>query len=191
MRHIPNILSFLRILLIGVFAYLFVNHFYVAALYVYVFSFLTDVFDGFLARRFQWISNLGKLLDPFADKLTLVTVLACLYAHGFVRWYIFAIALVKELAMILGGMFMLRKKNVVVYSDWWGKLATGLFFITISLAMIKCAELLPFIPVWFVDVLFGLAICMSVVSMFHYAYRGGLVGKKYKKHTIYEKTKPE
>ena len=81
MKHIPNILSSLRIVLVGVFAWLFLSAFpdhmtrYWWAIGVYVLAFLTDVLDGFLARTFNWITPVGKLLDPFADKLMVVTAL--------------------------------------------------------------------------------------------------------------------
>ena len=79
MRHIPNILSVLRIIMVGVFAYLFAIGRPLAALSVYVLAFLTDILDGYLARRNNWITNLGKLLDPFADKLLIVVALICIY----------------------------------------------------------------------------------------------------------------
>ena len=79
MKHIPNILSALRIVMVGVFAGLFMTGQYIAALSVYVLAFFTDVLDGRLARRHGWITNLGKLLDPLADKLMVVTALLCIY----------------------------------------------------------------------------------------------------------------
>ena len=81
MKHIPNILSSLRIAMVGVFAWLFITAFpnhtarYGWALGMFVLAFLTDVLDGFLARTFNWVTPVGKLLDPLADKLMSITAL--------------------------------------------------------------------------------------------------------------------
>ena len=185
MKHIPNILSCIRIAMVGLFIWLFVSGFYVGSLLVYVAAFLTDVMDGYLARRFNWITNIGKLLDPFADKLMLITVLACLHSAGWLPWYIFTIVLVKELLMICGGYFVLKKRKVAVFADWWGKIATGLFFISISTAMIGISDLLS-VEKWLPVVIFVAALCVSICSLFHYAYLAGIIGKKYKDHTPFE-----
>ena len=71
---IPNLLSFIRILLIPVFAYLYYNDMKVEAVAVLAASGLSDMFDGKIARRFNQISALGKILDPIADKLTQITI---------------------------------------------------------------------------------------------------------------------
>ena len=71
---IPNILSFLRILLITPFMILFLNGNYVWASLMIIISGLTDCVDGFIARKFNQVSEFGKILDPVADKLTLLAV---------------------------------------------------------------------------------------------------------------------
>ena len=79
LKNIPNILSTIRILLVFVFVFLlFGLNSPVGALIVFLVAGATDVIDGFLARRFNWITNLGKILDPLADKLMQCTVLVCL-----------------------------------------------------------------------------------------------------------------
>ena len=88
MRHIPNILSALRILMVGVFIYFFTKAQYFACLITYITAFLTDLLDGFLARRNHWISNVGKVLDPLADKLMLLTALVCFATRGWLPLYI-------------------------------------------------------------------------------------------------------
>lgn len=188
MRNIPNILSFLRILMVGLFIYLFVKEQYLGCLIVYIAAFLTDVLDGFLARRFNWITNLGKLIDPFADKFMLLSVLACLFSIGKLPWYILLIILMKELLMVFGGLFLLKKRKITVYADWWGKIATGLFFASITLMLAKLAlpSLLGFIPDLALEILFLIALAISIFSLFHYAYKGGFIGKKYRERNAYE-----
>lgn len=120
MRHIPNILSALRILMVGVFLYFFIKAQYLSCLITYIVAFLTDLLDGFLARRNNWISNIGKVLDPLADKLMVLTALVCFLTRGWLPLYMIIIVFAKELIMIVGGAILFRKK-VFVYSDWFGK----------------------------------------------------------------------
>ena len=76
MRHIPNVLSAIRLILVGVFIFLFARAKYLACLIVFLTAFFTDLLDGYLARRNNWISDLGKVLDPLADKLMVIAALS-------------------------------------------------------------------------------------------------------------------
>lgn len=138
MRHIPNILSFLRLAMVGVFVWAFRTGRYDGALSVYVFAFLTDILDGDLARRYHWVSNVGKLLDPLADKIMTVTALVCIYLgkRQTVYLVLFLLVGVKELLMLLGGILMVRRK-IVAFADWIGKCATGLFALGIVLTLLS------------------------------------------------------
>lgn len=194
MRHIPNILSCLRVLMVVAFIILFIKQFYFICLILYVLAFLTDVLDGFLARKFNWISDFGKLVDPFADKFMLLSALACLFFAGEFPLYLLIVLLVKELLMVLGGLFLLKKRKVAVYADMWGKAATGLFFASVSLTLVNLvlkANELPCIPKWMLTVLYVAAIAVSVFSLFHYAYLGGFIGKKYRQVNAYEEQAKE
>ena len=138
-----------------VFIYFFVKQSYLACLIIYVSAFATDVLDGFLARRFNWISNFGKLVDPLADKLMLLTALACLVAVRKFPIYLLAVIVIKELLMIIGGYILLKKKKVTVYADIWGKAATALFVASVTLTLVNLA-FGGFIPSWILTVLFVL-----------------------------------
>ena len=188
MRHIPNILSCLRILMVIAFIILFTKEQYVICLILYIAAFLTDVLDGYLARRFNWISNFGKLVDPFADKFMLLSALACLFFHGDFPLYLLIVLLVKELLMVLGGLFLLKKTKVAVYADIWGKLATGLFFASVTLTLFNLA-IGNLIPKWALTILYIAAIAISIFSLFHYAYLGGFIGKKYRSVNAYQEEK--
>lgn len=169
MRHIPNILSALRIIMVGIFACLFLEGRPIAALSVFVLAFLTDILDGYLARRNNWISNIGKLLDPFADKLLTVVALVCICIGKRQAAFIWLCALTaaKELLMVFGGMFLLRRR-VVVYADWFGKIATGVFGAGIILAMLSFRY--PQMSPWDLYVL-ALATALSYLALIHYALR--------------------
>ena len=177
MRHIPNILSTLRILLTGVFAWMFFRALGEEAfsfwwpIGVYALAFLTDLLDGFLARTFNWITPLGKILDPIADKLMAVMALICIlvgkitmHDNGQLYIVLFMLMAVKECLMLIGGGIMLRKHRVA-YADWYGKSA-GVFTIGVVLTLLSFA--LPAIEPWNVAVL-SAAIAMSYFAMAHYA----------------------
>ncbi len=123
MWTIPNALTFLRILLIPVFAVLYLKGEPYWALGVFALASLTDCFDGLLARKLNQISSMGKLLDPLADKLMVVTAIACHVALGVFPWPALLIMGVKELLMVVGGAVMLGR-GTVVYANYYGKTAT-------------------------------------------------------------------
>lgn len=170
MKNIPNILSGLRILMVGAFVYLFISKEYAWSLIVFATAFFTDVLDGYLARKFHWITDLGKLLDPVADKLLVLSALVCiLIAKSAETFYlvIFILVLVKESLMLAGGMMMLKNKTVA-YSDWYGKTATGLFALGIVLTLLDIALTKVNLSVWAVSFL-AIAVALSYYAMMHYA----------------------
>jgi len=133
---IPNLLSFIRILLIPVFAYLFYNDQKIAAVAVLAISGLSDTFDGQIARRFNQVSALGKVLDPVADKLTQITIAVMLLIdfrnaeNNLIRAFgwVFLVFLIKEAVMIIGGLVMLLMNIRPGAAEIWGKLATLIFY---------------------------------------------------------------
>lgn len=182
MKHIPNILTGIRIALIGVFCWLFLTakepHQYIWPLLVYALAFFTDLLDGYLARRNNWVSNFGKLFDPLADKLMLVAVLICFYIIGKIDLYILILVAAKELVMIIGGGIFLLKKFVVC-ADWWGKIATGAFVASVLITFVNLIweDVLGFLYPW--DYI--ISIVLSFVSMFHYGITNIIAAKRKKK----------
>lgn len=134
-KHIPNILTIIRFLLIPFIVYFIFSGKFILAFVFFTISGMTDVADGFIARKFNLITNFGKLMDPLADKLTQISTLASLVIANIIPLWILIIVLVKEFIMIVGASF-LYGKDVVVYSKWYGKLATVLFYVAIVLSLI-------------------------------------------------------
>ena len=120
--NVPNVLTMIRLLLVPVFAVLFLNGHRIAALFVYAAASLTDVADGYIARRWNMITDFGKLMDPLADKLMVVVLMVCMVVAGVLPPACVIVLVCKELLMVLGGMLMLRN-GLVVFSKWIGKLA--------------------------------------------------------------------
>lgn len=129
-KHLPNILTIIRFLLIPVIVLFALNNNYIATIIVLTISGITDILDGFIARHFNLISDFGKLMDPFADKATQLTILVVLSIKGLIPFWIMLVVLLKEVLMIAGASF-LYGKELVVSSKWYGKLATVLFYVAI------------------------------------------------------------
>ena len=130
---IPNVLTIIRMILIPVFVMLFFKGQKMAALGVFCAASLTDMLDGYLARKLNQITDFGKLFDPLADKLMVLTAMVCQAVAGVFPWAAVVIVACKELYMVLGGLFMLRR-DVVVYSNIVGKTAQVCFIASLILS---------------------------------------------------------
>ena len=112
-KHVPNVLTIIRFLLIPVIIVFAIKDNYVVTIIVLSISGITDILDGFIARKFNFISDFGKLMDPLADKATQVTLLAVLTIQKIIPLWIIVIVLLKEFVMISGASFLYGKELVV------------------------------------------------------------------------------
>lgn len=132
--NVPNTLSFIRLLLIPVFCVFFLSgpEFYLYAGLALALSALSDLFDGYFARKLNQVTELGKFLDPVADKLTLGAVVACMWIRFHDEYPIvtplFAILILKEVLMAIGGIIVIRNAGRMVSAEWWGKVGTAVFY---------------------------------------------------------------
>ena len=130
-ENIPNILTIIRFILIPfIFISVITNH-YLIGLIIFTISAITDILDGYIARKFNYITDIGKLIDPLADKLTQISLLTALTILKLLPWWILAVVFIKECVMVISASVLYSKKDVVVYSKWYGKLATVLFYLAI------------------------------------------------------------
>lgn len=131
---IPNLLSLIRFLMIPVIAWLYCERQNcLGASMMIVLSGLTDVADGFIARKFYVVSDLGKILDPLADKITQAALIVCLITRYERMLWLFILFAVKEIAMGISGLMVIKKKDQVNSSQWFGKLATMVMYTTMFL----------------------------------------------------------
>ena len=134
---IPNLLSLVRLLLIPLIVYLYcVAENYYGALGIVVLSGATDLVDGFIARRFNMISDLGKILDPAADKLTQTALFICLTSKYPLMWVLFGIFAAKEIGMIVMGAIDMKKTESVNGAKWYGKVNTAVIYGTMMLLIL-------------------------------------------------------
>ncbi|HIX64748.1 MAG TPA: CDP-alcohol phosphatidyltransferase family protein [Candidatus Anaerotruncus excrementipullorum] len=135
MLNIPNTLTLLRILLIPAFLARFLTadspESHLAAAGILVVSGLTDMLDGLIARKFHMTTQLGRILDPAADKLTLAAVMAALWCQWPRLWPLYAVFLLKEVLMLAGGLVLHRRRVEIAGARWFGKLSTVLFYVTV------------------------------------------------------------
>lgn len=140
---IPNIISLLRLCLIPLFLFLYVGGYPWLAVGTVVFSALTDLVDGYIARHYNQITALGQVLDPIADKLTQIALAICLCFSFNAIIPLMIILLVKELMMLLLGLSMLRAGQPPVSACWWGKMSTAVFYAGILVIMAFAPQLGP------------------------------------------------
>ena len=136
MWTIPNVLTMSRLVMIPIFVILYMNGQPYWALGVFCLASQTDCFDGLLARKLNQITNFGKLFDPLADKLMVISALVCHVIKGVFPWPALAIIAVKELLMVIGGAVLL-KKGVVAYANMYGKVATVAFMAALIAGFFK------------------------------------------------------
>ncbi len=130
--HLPNLLTLLRLWLILPIVLLYLWNHPVWAAGFLVLSGLTDLADGFIARRFRLVSDVGKVLDPVADKLTQLAVLLCLAVRFPAFLHLFLLLLVKEAVLGVLGAAVIRRTGKVEGADWHGKVCTLLLYITMG-----------------------------------------------------------
>jgi len=136
LKNIPNVLSAIRICLVFVFVALFFNNKVLAALIVFLIAGATDIIDGYLARKYNWITGLGKILDPVADKLMQCTVLVCLCIGEYIPPWFAIVFFLKEIGTLLMSFIVIKRRSVTVVSKWYGKLTVCLFYATIAASIL-------------------------------------------------------
>jgi cardiolipin synthase (CMP-forming) len=132
--NIPNIITMVRFLLIPVFVYFFFseNQYSIEiAVAVFILSGITDTLDGYIARRYNQITKLGIVLDPLADKIMLITVLASVTISNNIPIWIIAVVAIKEILMIAGAISLYNERDIVIPANIFGKISTLLSYIAI------------------------------------------------------------
>ena len=178
-KNIPNILTLLRFILIPIILYFIFTGHYLLGFIFFTISGITDILDGAIARKFNLVTNFGKLMDPLADKLTQISVLATLVFQKIIPFWILVVVLLKELLMIIGASF-LYGKDVVVYSKWFGKLATVLFYLAIVCSLINKEFALTGVWQNLDFILYCIAVIATVFSFVMYVkylYKDGFIDK--------------
>jgi len=161
-EKIPNYLTIVRILLVPVFLILFFNVNIEIAGIVFLIAGATDVIDGYIARKYNWVTDIGKLLDPLADKLMQISAIISLGIVERLPIWLIAFIFLKELGMIIGAAFILKRERVYVKSDWYGKLSTVLLYIDVFLSIFMFG-IVGKGAIWFLSALVLISMAFSLV----------------------------
>lgn len=170
--NIPNILTVMRFVLIPVFGYYLLNEHFFVAVSLFLIGGITDILDGYIARKYKLITSFGKLADPLADKLMQITALVILTRQGLIPMAFLLIVIAKELFMALGSISLYKVENVIVQANWYGKLATAVFFLVIVLVIILRRYNISNVEM-LIDIATGFAVALTLFAFFMYsiAYR--------------------
>ncbi len=168
--NVPNALTTLRLLFVPAFMFFYlkgadgeITHGIWIAAGIFVLAAITDVLDGYIARKFNQITDFGKLADPLADKLMQIAAVGCLTYNGRFAAWIFYVFVAKEVLMIFGGFEILKKHKFVVYSKRSGKIATVVLFVMIVVIMV-----FEKIPKRVATVMMILCVVFSLLALFNY-----------------------
>ncbi|MGM9627170.1 MAG: CDP-alcohol phosphatidyltransferase family protein [Faecousia sp.] len=166
---IPNLLSLFRLVLIPVYAYIYLNatenYQYLIAGSIMAVSCITDMVDGKIARRYNMISNLGKILDPLADKITQFTLTLCLSLKYPVLRPVLCLFIVKEIFQAVMGIIHLRKGRMLPGALMAGKVCTTILFISL-IALVLFPNMNP----RFVDAIAAVDTVFLVISFISYIF---------------------
>lgn len=163
MFTIPNYITFLRILLIPFYLYFFIQGNIVLAAFLFALSAVTDFLDGFIARKYDMSSKTGKLLDPLADKLTIVSILLVLIYLGLIPKIISYIILTRELFILLSGTITYFFGLNFINPTLIGKLSIALLYIAIALRLLEID--------YFGNWLFYIVIPINIISAVDYSIK--------------------
>jgi len=175
-ENIPNILTIIRFILIPFIYMSVLSEKYLTAIIIFTISALTDILDGYIARKYNYITDIGKLIDPLADKLTQLSLLLSLAILKILPWWIFGVVFIKEFVLVVSASVLYSRKDVVVYSKWYGKLATTLFYLAIVVSLVL--NQFEIAMAFRIDLyLYYLAILATIFSLIMYSIKFKFNGK--------------
>jgi cardiolipin synthase (CMP-forming) len=176
--YISNLLSLSRFVLLTVIVYFLITDNYIFASVFIVLLWLTDVLDGYIARKRNEISDFGKIIDPVADKISVVTISLLLLHKGLLPLWFFLIILGRDLIILAAGFYIKKKYKVVLQSNWIGKLTVFIVGLTLLNIILIHGLTAPGMNNFFsyhieklelyLNVLILISIAMSVFSLVSY-----------------------
>lgn len=168
---IPNFMSIFRVVLLPFIIWTYWKGYYDVAVGLLILSAVTDALDGVIARKFNMVSDLGKMLDPLCDKLTQAALLVCLASRYWYIWLVFVLMAAKELTMFFLGAAAIRHRGAVHSAQWYGKVCTVILETVMAVLIF-----FPAIPEPYVVVLLCVCCAAMLFSLTMYViYLRGLI----------------
>ncbi|NLB77926.1 MAG: CDP-diacylglycerol--glycerol-3-phosphate 3-phosphatidyltransferase [Clostridiaceae bacterium] len=159
-KNIPNILTIFRMAAVPVFIVFMLKGMIYPAIIVFLLAEITDVLDGFIARRYNLITKFGKIADPMADKMMQLSALFVFSIENMIPKIIPWLVLFKELFLLISGIYLIRK-NIDMSSKWFGKLTSVVLFIAIMLVFFG-------VPRYITDIIFWICLAMTLFAALMY-----------------------
>ncbi len=166
---LPNLLSYARIILIPFIVWTYFMEMKYLSASLIVISGITDFIDGYIARHYELITDFGKIIDPIADKLTQITVVACLSYNYPLMLVLVGVLIFKEIFVGLMGYLVLRATDIVDGAKWYGKMATIMFYLIIVVLLV-----IP-MTVSTANFLIVCCLCAMILSLVLYTVRYALI----------------
>lgn len=166
LKQIPNVLTILRMAAVPLFIVVMLDRRIELGAWVFLMAEFTDVLDGMIARRFNFITAFGKIADPLADKLMQLSALFMLARFDMIIYIIPWLVLAKELTLLTAGLFVMKRK-VDISSRWFGKLTSFLFFIAIMMSFFGVDRAITDPVLWICVLMAIFAFAMYTKNYFH------------------------
>jgi len=160
--NLPNGITLARFVLIPIYAYLISQHMLYEALAVVIIAGVTDVLDGYIARKRQQITTIGKLLDPLADKVLMIAVIVSFLYLRFIPWQAALAIFIREIGMIIGAASFHVRGYKTVQANVLGKLTTVLYYLAIVFLFMQVDFAVPYL--WFVIILSFIASVIYILE---------------------------
>ncbi|MFC4766143.1 CDP-alcohol phosphatidyltransferase family protein [Effusibacillus consociatus] len=138
--NLPNTLTIARLFLIPVYLFVFFSDFESKSLLAFAVLFLaglTDIADGYFARKYKLSTELGVILDPLADKMFMISVLGSFIISGTISWWAAGSVVVRDLSMIIGSAVSQVRMGKILPANMYGKLTTLLFYVSFFLLILE------------------------------------------------------
>ncbi|PWY56641.1 phosphatidylglycerophosphate synthase [Legionella qingyii] len=173
LKHIPNALTLLRLILIAPFLFYLYNHEYVIAFYLFIFAGLSDGLDGFLARSFNWQSFFGSFVDPLADKLLIASSFISLALIGVLPWWLVILVFLRDVTISLGvvAWYQFVRRKLDFQPTLLSKINTALQLILVTSCLFELAyfEFSPYL----LNVLIILTTFTTAITYIDYIWTWG------------------
>ncbi|MBR0596545.1 CDP-diacylglycerol--glycerol-3-phosphate 3-phosphatidyltransferase [Sinanaerobacter chloroacetimidivorans] len=173
--NLPNKLTLLRIILIPVFIIVLMTGYYYISAVIFIVASATDALDGHIARKYNLITNFGKIMDPLADKLLVVSALICLVELGDVAGWMVIVILAREFT-VTGLRAVAAAQGIVIAAGWSGKIKTVLQMIAVPALLLKNWPFV-YVGIPFADIMLWASVIMTIVSGTEYVIKNKQVFK--------------
>ena len=173
MMSLPNFLSIFRLVLTPVIIIFILKEMFARAFFVFMLAALSDMLDGYLARKYHSITELGRFLDPFSDKLLLVSSFYVLSLMNFMPWWLFFIVLIKEIIMLIGWLTVRSIiKDSKINPNIYGKTASVFLMLLVLCTLAGNLSFAPQVTSYLKTILLYGSVVFIFISLLAYIITG-------------------